>query len=415
MHAPKPHGLRSIQHALPLKEMVEDSIPWISRVKLSELSDTQSNDLFALLTTDNELCEYLKNKHALPDSQVILLRNSVPHADDQVANVIGTLRDAFRGCQLEYQTFSSTEGTGTDSESVEEFLHAYDTAHSLEDTYIIPEPKNYLSWASRLAHNTWLPRALGERYLGYTLLAKLVERVQNKFLEAAGQENLAGKDHAPQHRRHIDLESCMNFLLFGQAGTMSGWHRDILNGTVVNCLSGIKLWFWYVGPWNDEVEKDFDECGPLWEPPLEHIRTEILHPGDSLIMRPGEVNIHAVVTLKDAFMSGGMIWGKEMMVGVLKNISSMVNHPDTTNEQIPKQHPEIIAALRELMVQEGKQDVVDATDEHWEMLTDKLACHCSSKCTALCPCNKEDIRRRAGCTMLCHKLGKGRVRACLRL
>jgi hypothetical protein len=44
------------------------------------------------------------------------------------------------------------------------------------------------------------------------------------------------------------------------------------------------------------------------QPALGKIKGVVLRPGETLIMRPGYPVLHALLTIEDSFMLGGMIW-----------------------------------------------------------------------------------------------------------
>lgn len=46
------------------------------------------------------------------------------------------------------------------------------------------------------------------------------------------------------------LNSCLKFLLYGKRGSFSGYRMDVLNGTRVQCKTGLKLWLVHNGLWS---------------------------------------------------------------------------------------------------------------------------------------------------------------------
>ncbi|KAH8698074.1 hypothetical protein GQ44DRAFT_596995, partial [Phaeosphaeriaceae sp. PMI808] len=143
----------------------------------------------------------------------------------------------------------------------------------------------------------------------------------------------------------MDLEACLEFLLFGERGSFSGYHVDILNGTWVQCKTGLKLWFIYCGEWDETVQSSYGEQGLEWKPPPGSVQGILLRPGDTLIMRPGYLVIHAVLTVEDAFMTGGMIWSESGIGNIMANIEFILTNMVATNEQAPRQLPQILDQL----------------------------------------------------------------------
>lgn len=103
-----------------------------------------------------------------------------------------------------------------------------------------------------------------------------------------------------------DFEQCQNFQIIGQAFSSSLWHKDSSAiGTWIRCLFGVKLW--PIVPLMTEKDRQtFFELGPLWVPSDHSVPLIVLHPGDTLIMLPGNDNVHAPITLEDCGMEGGL-------------------------------------------------------------------------------------------------------------
>jgi hypothetical protein len=128
----------------------------------------------------------------------------------------------------------------------------------------------------------------------------------------ASKRKALGKEHFKANRvsklQQVDVESCLRFVLYGERGAASGYHTDVLNGTYVVALSGFKLWFIPGRPLSNQEAEDFGNAGTAWKPPADLFRAVLLRPGDMLIMRPGYLIPHFVLTGEDSLMTGGMEW-----------------------------------------------------------------------------------------------------------
>ncbi|KAF2870600.1 hypothetical protein BDV95DRAFT_462850, partial [Massariosphaeria phaeospora] len=145
--------------------------------------------------------------------------------------------------------------------------------------------------------------------------------------------------------RTIDCEACLRFALFGERYSYSGWHMDILNGTYVTIVTGLKAWFIYTGPWTDKEKTEFSQKGMTWTPAPGTVKMIVLRPEDTLVMRPGFPVIHAVLTLDDSLAAGGMIWANTAIPKIMENLAYILPYAVTTNELIPRQLPEYLDAL----------------------------------------------------------------------
>ncbi|KAF2741701.1 hypothetical protein M011DRAFT_413993 [Sporormia fimetaria CBS 119925] len=226
----------------------------------------------------------------------------------------------------------------------------------------------------------------------------------------------------------IDIEACLQFLLFGERGCFSSYHMDILNGTWVQCKTGLKLWLIYCGEWDETVQSSYGEQGLEWNPTPGSVQGILLRPGDTLIMRPGYPVIHAVLTIEDAFMTGGMIWSENSIGNIMANLEFILTNMDTTNEQAPRQLPQILERL-ELHVKNhltpargvGSPFTYDLLELERvrsliRCLKDSKAfqCECKDGCSATvdkegkiqtkCPCKTDSpsLVHHRGCTIWCH-------------
>ena len=81
---------------------------------------------------------------------------------------------------------------------------------------------------------------------------------------------------------------------------------DVLNGTYVLAVSGFKLWFVPSRPLSEQEAREFGKEGPSWKPLVDLFQAVLIRPGDILIMRPGYLIPHFVLTAEDSLMMGGM-------------------------------------------------------------------------------------------------------------
>ena len=81
-------------------------------------------------------------------------------------------------------------------------------------------------------------------HLNFHLLGRAVARVHANYhhgSRALGKEYLTSR--LISELQHVDLESCLRFVLFSERGAASSYHVDVLNRTYVLAVSGFKLWF----------------------------------------------------------------------------------------------------------------------------------------------------------------------------
>ncbi|OJD33798.1 histone-lysine n-methyltransferase ezh1 [Diplodia corticola] len=197
--------------------------------------------------------------------------------------------------------------------------------------------------------------------------------------------------------RSSDLASCSRFLLYAARGAASGPHVDLLTGTWVQVLSGLKLWPIVTGL-SDEERREFEKNGSDWVPPSEKTRVVLLEPGDLLVMPPGCPTPHAPITVRDCLMHGGMFWDEKSVVDTMESISWIVQNPNVTNEPIPRQLPEILLGLERMMRAKPERFVGEGAETSEELLQrfeaavrsmrgNHLGCDCTGKCARnTCPC-----------------------------
>ncbi|GAM88754.1 hypothetical protein ANO11243_067880 [Dothideomycetidae sp. 11243] len=148
------------------------------------------------------------------------------------------------------------------------------------------------------------------------------------------------------HKYESGMSPCCYWTLCAQRGSSTMWHADVLGGTWIRCLSGIKLWFICIGLDKEELE-DFARAGSAWSPPPQKVRCVVLYPGEILAMPPGQIWVHAPVTLTDCLMDGGMYWTVSRAESLLDSLEYIIEHYETVTNEDP--HQDLVAVLDQLL------------------------------------------------------------------
>jgi len=239
--------------------------------------------------------------------------------------------------------------------------------------------------------------------------------------------------------REIDLQSCLTFGLFAQRGSFSGWHVDVLNGTYVTCIAGLKAWFIHQHPLTKAEKVAFARDGQRWRPHPSRVKLILLRPGDTLYMPAGELVPHAPVTVTDCLMRGGMLWDTLRMRDILSNIAWITENNDVTNESIPAQLAPCWHELEDLVYNQPQmvESIQDRTDSpvdrsamaeqveggqslhaFFNSITQRmhaaLKCDCVKVCTSnICRCHNNQASDYK-CTAWCHpKVKNTEPRPCM--
>jgi len=363
----------------------------------------------------------------LPDSiSVLLIPAGARKDDDDTFDLFRSQCKDWKSGVFEYQQYvRSTNDAPTGRITVEGFLNRIEAREQRSDRRRLqatgPDPMNILNLSARMLGSAFRePDAIS--LLRYRLLSLLSQKPGIPLPKEAhpGKESV-------RTAQLMDLEACLKFLLFGERGCFSSYHMDILNGTWVQCKTGLKLWLIYCGEWDETVKSSYGEHGLEWRPAPGSIQGILLRPGDTLIMRPGYPVIHAVLTIEDTFMTGGMIWSENRIGNIMANLEFILTNMDATNEQAPRQLPQILDRL-DLHV---KEHLVSARGtgslfnyelselESVESLIRRLKelklfqCECKDGCPytnnrgkirTKCPCkaNGLSLVHHSGCTVWCH-------------
>jgi hypothetical protein len=229
----------------------------------------------------------------------------------------------------------------------------------------------------------------------------------------------AGKQSTDVMSKFIDLQSCIHFMIFGQAGAISSWHMDAIGPYTwitlePNAIGNpaehvLKLWA-YVRTDHLSVEEQeairtaFIRDGGNFQPPREHIRVLSLVAGDTLIMPPG--TIHAPITITDCLFRGGMVMQKREMRRSIQAWRFCSDNGGCTNENQPRQSRAILDYFGTLVKSDpaacGYRGVKGFSEFEKDARTiggESLACKCKGPCVrSKCGCAKNTQR----CGHRCH-------------
>jgi hypothetical protein len=376
----------------------------------------QGSKVRVLETSNSKLKEYLSHNILPSDVGCIVIRADLPMPDLHHRSFQKKLATFGTQDRLEGQQYGHESHTPTTSHGLLEHLLRHKHRAEDEDLRMIGDgkdtPRNILSLSGRLGAH--VPPPVSLQILGYDLLEILTLNIRAHYQRRIdANSHIAGKEHS-DILWLSDLASCLRFCLFGDRLSISLSHLDVLNGTWVTCLSGYKMWFIYDGAWGPKEQEEFKKAGEHWMP-VGHFKLVLLRPGDTFIMRPGHAIVHAVLTLDDSVMVGGMVWPEQGLQALSNCLEYIAKSKDTTNEYVPKQLPEYIDAIIRLGNDQSEHlgldalrlditaDDVAAMHALKEKLLPLLACQCKGQvCDAKCPCREGNQTRIAGCTTWCH-------------
>lgn len=217
----------------------------------------------------------------------------------------------------------------------------------------------------------------------------------------------AGKQSMEVLSKAVDLQSCMHFQIFGQAGAISSWHMDAIGPYTYITLEPnvvgqpadhvLKLWA-YVRTDNlteeerDKVRADFKRHGEGFRPNPQHLRVISLVAGDTLIMPPG--TIHAPITITDCLFRGGMVMQKKEMRRSIRAWRYCSENGHCTNEDQPRQTRSILDFFRMQVKADpvacgyiGKDAAAEFNEDWRKIAGESLVCRCKGSC----------YKRRCGC------------------
>ncbi|KAK0834139.1 hypothetical protein LTR03_014560 [Friedmanniomyces endolithicus] len=146
----------------------------------------------------------------------------------------------------------------------------------------------------------------------------------------------ATSQSAPGKHGRRTLADCQRFNVMGLRGSFSPAHCDLWNGTWIRTLDGVKMWNVAVDITENEVE-EWRSCErqKYWLP--KKIVAIMLQKGDTLVMPPGVLVIHAPYTPTDCLLAGGMFWDFHASAQLPPNLAYIKKNSDwITNENPPK-------------------------------------------------------------------------------
>lgn len=365
---------------------------WINDLCLPSVSRSSSLGIFAsevsvdkgevILLDVAELLQHLNRGDVF--TKPVLIREPLADTEAFTLDSFGEiLWNVYVGLKIEVQQDDHPKPKAMDVERLVEGLKG-------------GEPLNALSLCEL---TNACPPAL-KRSPRFHLLRDLVLRVKAQYQKNTGKQT-----------QYYDVASCEDFNILGGRGAFSGAHVDALNGTWIRNLFGTKLWFFVpIDSMDDNDWKDFARDGLTWDPKGKG-RAIFIPPGYTLLLPPGLLCIHAVLTLSPCLMLGGMIWDTNCLESILKNIYWIGMNQLTTNEPIPFQMATIVDELAEL--KERKTGSIWAADlkvDHAIQALRSLGCHCEMRCTARsCKCIVGNRR----CTPFCRNHATKAVVQCM--
>jgi hypothetical protein len=235
----------------------------------------------------------------------------------------------------------------------------------------------------------------------------------------------AGKESTEVMTKLIDLESCMHFQIFGQAGAISTWHMDAIGPYTFITLEPnvvgqppehvLKLWA-YVRTDNlseaeqAEIKRQFRRDHEDFKPNPDHIRIIALVAEDTLIMPPG--TIHAPITITDCLFRGGMVMQKREMWRSMREWRFCSDNDQCTNENQPRQARSILDFFKREVHgnpaacgYEGEDGIAKFEQDFKELSGSSMVCSCKTGCkTRKCGCQLNTQR----CGSQCH----GKIAKC---
>ena len=196
-----------------------------------------------------------------PIRKCIVIRESwADVADDgKIDNFLRILTAYFSPTTVEVQDLSGRE---KHPKCVRCTQYAQDILASLNNETSLSKnnpPLNLLNLKAKpILGRDVFAEIISEHFTRFKLLDVICQRAESTAkvmtLNTAKPDHLPATNAGKAKRapavfgREIDLQSCLTFGLFAQRGSFSGWHVDVLNGTYVSCIAGLKAWFIHQHP-----------------------------------------------------------------------------------------------------------------------------------------------------------------------
>jgi hypothetical protein len=225
----------------------------------------------------------------------------------------------------------------------------------------------------------------------------------------------AGKQGTELISKSVDLQSCMHFQIFGQAGAISSWHMDSIGPytyiTLEPNVAGqpddhvLKCWA-YVrtdhlsSEERDKIHAEFKQLGDDFRPDPALLKVLMLVAGDTLIMPPG--TIHAPITITDCLFRGGMVMHKRQMRRSMRAWRFCSGNPHCTNEDQPRQTRSILDFFRNQVRTDpagcgynDEEGLREFEDDYKKISGDSLVCRCKAGCN----------KKKCGCFLSTQRCG----------
>lgn len=240
-------------------------------------------------------------------------------------------------------------------------------------------------------------------------IMRTIQRRQSAETSRAGRsmevapERARSRKDGKQRAAPQDLEKAISFSLFGQKGAFSGFHADCPGGTWVHIASGKKLWMFA----NTDDFDDFYEYTDDWIPPIQAV---ILEPGDTLVMM--EPTPHAVLTLQDSWMHGGMFIDIDNTLRWMDKLIWVATHDYITNDTIPLQLISRWADIKEFYFERESGQNAESRDAFnalevklHRLITCDAVCRSQKGCNSNknCPCKMASGIMGQQCSAWCHQ------------
>jgi hypothetical protein len=104
-----------------------------------------------------------------------------------------------------------------------------------------------------------------------------------------------------------DIKECLRFNIYGYEGAFLGAYYNVLSGTWVHPIFGIKRWYW-IHP-KDMTKRDWKDLSRdahNWLLRRNIVRAITLRPGQTFVMPPSYLIVYAVQTIEPSAIVGGM-------------------------------------------------------------------------------------------------------------
>ncbi|KAK4905828.1 hypothetical protein LTR49_024919 [Elasticomyces elasticus] len=146
------------------------------------------------------------------------------------------------------------------------------------------------------------------------------------------------------------IPSLLRFTILGFISAFSGGHCDVRNDST-------KAWIVASGLTTEDFVEWANTADPLTWCPHGKTRVIVLKEGDTLWMPPGVIVVHALLTLRECLMTGGMMWDSLRMRDIANNIAFICAHDTITTEDIPANLTKLAQTAAEM--EEGRVETAE--------------------------------------------------------